>query len=74
MLNELETGMQPWKDVHNPLTLCRKVVDRQERPQPVATGDIGALVVQCWAPAASDRPSMDQVRPALDACEGLLSG
>mmetsp|Transcript_15663 Transcript_15663/g.31629 ORF Transcript_15663/g.31629 Transcript_15663/m.31629 type:complete len:335 (+) Transcript_15663:190-1194(+) len=74
MLNELQTGVQPWRDVGNPLTLCRKVVDREERPSPVAPGRLGKLVILCWAPAAADRPSMDEVRRALDGCDGLLDG
>ena len=64
MLNEMQTGLQPWRDVGNPLTLCRKVVDREERPTPVAPGRLGTLVTRCWAPAAADRPAMDDVRRA----------
>ena len=31
-------------------------------------------VTLCWAPAAADRPAMDEVRRALDGCDGLLDG
>ena len=65
MLNELETARQPWRDVQNHVALCRKVVDRRERPQPVATGAIGALIVRCWAASPTDRPAMEAVASEL---------
>ena len=67
MLNELETGQPPWHAVENHLALSRMVVDRGERPQPVAAGRVGALVVQCWAPMQPNRPTMDQVMARLQA-------
>ena len=67
MLNELETGQPPWREVQNPMALGRMVVDRGERPQPRATGRAGELVAQCWEAEPARRPSMEEAASFLRA-------
>ena len=58
ILNEMDTGVEPWRDVQSFMAVGRKVTNG-ERPQPVGTGKLGELAKRCWGDKPAERISIE---------------
>jgi hypothetical protein len=68
------TGLQPFADCHNPVTIARRVVkgDRPRIPAGVNPA-YTELIEQCWAQSPDDRPDFPVVLARLGE-PGMLEG
>jgi serine/threonine protein kinase len=60
MLNEMETGTQPWQGAGNMMAIGLKVC-RGDRPPATDRRAVAVLVARCWAKEPERRPTMEEV-------------